>query len=281
MAGFSSASMHAIGPVMAGRVSGERLGRGMSYWMVGGELGRTIGPILIVSAIGWFSIQGTTWLMVGGWAASLILFFQLRRVSGRPSVHRESLPWRDAVLKMRPFLLALAGLQVVRSFSSVALTTYLPLFLEQQGDSLFWAGASLSILEAAGVIGALVGGSFSDRVGRRRVLAISMVATSGLIVIFLTLSGWWQRAVLPLLGFTSLSMTPVLMAIVQECYPENRALANGVYMALSFVIRSLILVVFGGISDWIGLRSSYLLSSVLLLSGLIILPLFPTKKVCT
>jgi FSR family fosmidomycin resistance protein-like MFS transporter len=97
-------------------------------------------------------------------------------------------------------------------------------------------------------------------------------------LVFLTLSGWWQRAILPLLGFTSLSMTPVLMAIVQECYPENRALANGAYMALSFIIRSLILVVFGGISDWIGLRSSYLLSSALLLSGLVILPLFPVKK---
>ncbi|MGD8865712.1 MAG: MFS transporter [Anaerolineales bacterium] len=277
LAGLSSASIHAIGPVMAGRVSGNRLGRGMSYWMVGGELGRTIGPILIVSAIGWFSIRGVAWLMVGGWAASFVLLLQLRSVPGRPSVDQEALPWREAILKMRPFLFALAGLQVVRSFSSVALTTYLPLFLEQQGSSLFWAGASLSILEAAGVIGALVGGSFSDRLGRRRVLAISMVATAGLIVIFLILTGWWQRVVLPFLGFASLSMTPVIMAIVQECYPENRALANGVYMALSFLIRSLILVVFGAMSDWIGLTTSYLISSALLLSGLLILPAFPIK----
>jgi FSR family fosmidomycin resistance protein-like MFS transporter len=185
------------------------------------------------------------------------------------------------MLKMRPFLLALAGLQIVRSFSSVALTTYLPLFLEEQGYTLFWAGASLSVLEAAGVIGALVGGSFSDRLGRRRVLAISMLATAVLIVVFLVLSGWWQRAMLPLLGFASLSMTPVIMAIVQECYPENRALANGVYMALSFVIRSIILVVFGAISDWIGLSSTYLLSSALLLSGLLILPAFPIKSEST
>jgi FSR family fosmidomycin resistance protein-like MFS transporter len=72
-------------------------------------------------------------------------------------------------------------------------------------------------------------------------------------------------------------MTPVIMAIVQECYPENRALANGVYMALSFLIRSLILVVFGAMSDWIGLTTSYLISSALLLSGLLILPAFPIK----
>jgi FSR family fosmidomycin resistance protein-like MFS transporter len=57
---------------------------------------------------------------------------------------------------------------------------------------------------------------------------------------------------LPFLGFFSLSTTPVIMAIVQECYPENRSMANGLYMAVSFVIRSILLVVFGGISDAVG-----------------------------
>ncbi|MDF1500145.1 MAG: MFS transporter [Anaerolineales bacterium] len=278
LAGLSSASLHAVGPVMAGRVSGDRLGRGMSYWMVGGELGRTLGPILIVSAIGLFSLRGLVWMMFGGWAASLLLFVQLRKIPVPPLDDRGNLPWKEAIVKMHPFLIALAGLQIVRSFSSVALTTYLPLYLEERGASLFWAGASLSTLEAAGVAGALAGGSFSDRLGRRRILGISMVATSGLIVIFLFLNGWWQRAILPLLGFASLSMTPVIMATVQECYPENRALANGVYMALSFVIRSIILVVFGGISDLIGLKNSYFLSAILLLGGLFFLPAFPIKR---
>ncbi|MEJ2558341.1 MAG: MFS transporter, partial [Anaerolineae bacterium] len=51
VAGFSSACLHAVAPVMAGRLSGQSLGRGMGFWMVGGELGRTLGPIVIVSAI--------------------------------------------------------------------------------------------------------------------------------------------------------------------------------------------------------------------------------------
>jgi FSR family fosmidomycin resistance protein-like MFS transporter len=72
-------------------------------------------------------------------------------------------------------------------------------------------------------------------------------------------------------------MTPVIMAIAQESYPENRALANGAYMALSFVIRSIVLVTFGAVSDRIGLHSSYILSAALLLAGLIFLPLFPKR----
>ena len=36
IAGLSSASLHAIGPVLSGTLAGNKLGRGMSFWMVGG-----------------------------------------------------------------------------------------------------------------------------------------------------------------------------------------------------------------------------------------------------
>lgn len=101
VAGLSSAGIHAIGPVMAGRVSGDRLGRGMSFWMVGGELGRTIGPILVVSAIVWFGLEGTIWLMLGGWGASILLYFRLRGISGKPTDLNQSLPWKDVITQMR------------------------------------------------------------------------------------------------------------------------------------------------------------------------------------
>jgi FSR family fosmidomycin resistance protein-like MFS transporter len=249
----------------------------MSIWMVGGELGRTIGPILIVSVITWRGIENTPWLMLGGWAASILLYIRLRGISGKPLDTTSVSHWRAVLLQMRPFLIALSLLQVVRSFSSVALTTYLPVFLKEGGTSLWWAGASLSILEAAGVVGAMVGGSISDRFGRRRILYIALAVTAGLILIFLYGPSLWRTPLLPLLGFFSLSTTPVIMALVQESYPQNRAMANGVYMALSFLLRSLILVVFGGISDLLGLQSAYLLSAGLLILGLPIIRLFPEK----
>jgi FSR family fosmidomycin resistance protein-like MFS transporter len=279
IAGLSLAGIHCVGPVMAGRVSGDRLGRGMSYWMVGGELGGTIGPILVVSVVGWLGLEGTAWLMPGGWLASLLLYFRLRGVSGKPAELPQGPHWKDVLLQMRPFLVALALLHVVQSFSSVALTTYLPIFMKEGGASLWWAGVALSILQAAGVIGALAGGSISDRLGRRRTLAIALSVTAGLIVAFLYVPGVWQAWLLPFLGFFSLSTTPVIMAIVQECYPENRSMANGLYMAVSFVIRSISLVVFGGISDAVGMTNAFLLSAILLLLGLPILRLFPVCRV--
>ena len=56
--GLSSAVLHAVAPVIAGRLSGKSLGRGMGIWMVGGELGRTLVhwrslPILSSSLTRW------------------------------------------------------------------------------------------------------------------------------------------------------------------------------------------------------------------------------------
>jgi MFS transporter, FSR family, fosmidomycin resistance protein len=64
--GFSSACIHAVGPVMTGNVSGPKLGLGMSLWMVGGEAGRFVGPLVIGTAIPLLTLERTPWLMVGG-----------------------------------------------------------------------------------------------------------------------------------------------------------------------------------------------------------------------
>jgi FSR family fosmidomycin resistance protein-like MFS transporter len=179
---------------------------------------------------------------------------------------------------MRPLLLPLAGIIVARAFMVSALTTYLPTFLSEEGADLWFAGASLSILEAAGVMGALTGGSISDRLGRRWVLGISMLVTPGLMLVFLLLSGWARFPLLLLLGFTSLAVTPVMMALVQESYPENRALANGLYMAISFLLRSGVVVVLGGMGDLFGLRTAFAVSAVVPLVGLPLLLLLPEEQ---
>ena len=100
--GLSSASLHAVAPVIAGNLSGRSLGRGMGFWMVGGEMGRVLGPIVIVTAVGLFGLRGTPWLMTGGLAASAILYLRLRDIPGRPGNARRPTPWRRALQAMKP-----------------------------------------------------------------------------------------------------------------------------------------------------------------------------------
>ena len=81
--GVSSAGLHAVGPVIAGNLSGRSLGRGMGMWMVGGGLGYTVGPLIIVAALGLVKLEGTPWLMAGGILASAVLYVRLRDVSSQ------------------------------------------------------------------------------------------------------------------------------------------------------------------------------------------------------
>jgi FSR family fosmidomycin resistance protein-like MFS transporter len=278
VAGVSSACLHAVAPVMAGRLSGQSLGRGMGFWMVGGELGRTLGPIVIVSAIQLLTLKSTPWLMIAGLLASVILYIRLRDVPGRPPNAGQGLPWRQALHSMGPLLVPLVGIIVVRSFMITALTTYLPTFLSKEGADLWFAGVSLSVLEAAGVAGALLGGSVSDRLGRRRVLLISLLTTTLFMFVFLELNGWARFPALLILGLTALSITPVIMAVVQESFPDNRALANGIYMALNFTIRSGAVVVVGMLGDLFGMRLAFTVSAIFPLLGVPFIFLLPGSR---
>src|SRR5512139_4303067 len=57
LVGMSHASYHAPAPAMIARVSGERVGRGMSFFMTGGELGRALGPLFIVYLVQWVDLE--------------------------------------------------------------------------------------------------------------------------------------------------------------------------------------------------------------------------------
>jgi len=277
LVGISSASLHATGPVIAGGLAGRSLGRGMGFWMVGGELGRTLGPIVIVSAIRLVGLEHTPWLMLAGILASALLYLRLRGVPERPRDARRALPWRRALREMRPLMGPLAGLTIVRAFMVTTLTTFLPTFLSDEGADLWFAGAALSVLEGAGVLGALAGGSVSDRLGRRWVLLASMLATPLLMFVFLAVGGWLRLPLLVMMGFTALSTAPVIMALAQESLPQNRALANGVYMALSFLLRSGVVVLIGSLGDLFGLRTAFIAGAIAPLVGLPILLLLPTE----
>ena len=67
-------------------------------------------------------------------------------------------------------------------------------------------------------------------------------------------AGWLVVPLLLLLGFTALSSTPVMLAMVQDHAGGHPATANGLYMGISFVIGAVIPMLVGGLADLVGLR---------------------------
>jgi len=135
----------------------------------------------------------------------------------------------------------------------------------------------LTIFEVTGVAGVLTAGSLSDYFGRRRVLLISLLGAPISLFLFAWGGGWIRYATLLVTGFTLLSTTPVMLALVQEHAKKSPSAANGLFMMTSFMARSAIVVVVGFIADLIGLRATYFLSALMGLLGVPFILMLPKK----
>ena len=67
MAGLASALFHAPAPAMVAQISGKRVGKGMSWFMAGGELARTVGPLVAVWIVSTWTLEGMFRVVVIGW----------------------------------------------------------------------------------------------------------------------------------------------------------------------------------------------------------------------
>jgi FSR family fosmidomycin resistance protein-like MFS transporter len=262
-AGVSIAAFHAPAPAMIGRLAGEHVGKGMSIFMAGGELGRTLGPVVAIAGVSWFGLEGIWRLAFVGWAVSAILYFRLHTISARPQTAAGA-----ALLTIWPQIRrtfsALIWLVGARVLLLVSLTTYLPLFAhDARGLSLRLSAVSLTILEGAGIVGALFGGTLSDRLGRTRMLLLLLTASPILHLLFVFGPTWAAVPLLIALGLTAISPQPVLLAFVQDGFPEHRALANGIYLSVTFLVRALGIWVVGTLADMIGLQHAFMWSGLL------------------
>jgi FSR family fosmidomycin resistance protein-like MFS transporter len=277
VSGLASACLHSVAPAIISRFSGKQIGRGMSFWMISGELGVMLGPLLITSVISAFSVQAAPWLMIGGMAASIVLAILLKDVQ---FVNPDTIssPLRETRKRIIRVFLPLAGILIMRAFLRAAVETYMPVYLTEKGASLWLAGASLTILEAAGIVGILLAGYFNDRIGPRGVFLISLLGSPLLLYLFLISAGSVQLILLILLGMVSLCMVPVGMAVMQENFPENRSFANGLYLSVLFLANAAAGVIMGGMADAMGTPQAFLWSVFICLMGVPFVFLLPGQK---
>lgn len=278
--GISTAIWHTATPAWVGTVSGERVGKGMSFFMIGGSLAFTLGPLIAIAAVGWWKLEGIWRLLPVAVAASVVLYWQLGKLHlHQTKAQSASGNWSDSWRVLKPIMLLLTGILITQSFMQVAFGTYLPIYISAQGESLWMAGASFSIYELAGAAGTLYVGSASDRFGRRRVLAIASLAAPILMLLFMVTAGWLRIVALIAVGFASLSTNAVLMALVQEFGSQHPATANGLYFAIMFAGRSLIIILVGVIADHFGLQFAFTFSALVGFLALLFVRALPDKQV--
>lgn len=265
--GMSIAAFHAPSPAMIARASGNYVGRGMSLYMAGGELGRTIGPLLASWGLLALTLDKMFPIAIPGWIASIAILIRFR---GIPVHVEKQAGFREVLPAARRLFMPLIAIIFFRSFLITGLGVYLPTLLEGEGASIWKAGTTLAIYQFAGVVGAILGGTISDRLRRKPVLFTVSLLAPIMVFGFLITSGWMTIPILILAGLFGLSAQPITLAIVQDHLPTHRSIGNGLFMALNFICLSTAAIGIGVLGDRVGLRQAFLWTAI---SGLMVSPL--------
>lgn len=278
VSGLASAAFHAPAVAMVGEFGGKKMGRAMAIFMAGGELARTIGPLVITAAIALFTFRGSFVVLVFGVAASIILYFTLDTTRGdaRAKLGNQAAIKPLVKARLRP-LTGLFGYSIIKAIATVPFHFFLVTLLVNKGYSEWYAGFALSILFGAGVIGGFLGGSLSDRIGRKKTLIGVTLATTPLFYLYLWLENGslWVLGVLVIVGMVTMSVRPVNLAQAQEILPEARGPVAGMMLAVGFVSMSLGSIGFGMLADWIGIETAFWIIGALPMIALPFITLLP------
>ena len=275
--GVNIMAFHAPAPAMIAHVAGAKVGRGMSFFMAAGELARSVGPLLVGFGVTEWGMEGLWRLMFFGWLSSAVLFWRLRDVSAKRE--RRKGKSKPMLKRFARVFAPLLGVMLLRNMAASSLGIFMVVYLvDIRGFELTLATGALALYEFSGVGGALMGGTLSDRLGRRKMVAGAATGSALLMLIFVHVEGALMIPLLIGLGFTALSVSPVFLALVQDQLPENRATANGVFMFYAFGVRAINVIMVGALGDALGLQKAFIaaaLISLLCLPVIVTLPATP------
>lgn len=280
LSGIGVAAYHVPAPVLMRKMAHDRVGLGMSIFMLGGEVARFIGPIFVTLVLITWGMEGTLLFLPLGFVASGILYFRFGGVKLAESVkkHEQKANIKASFKEHLPLFVKLGFFIFFMSLMKSALTNFLPMYRTSLGSSLFEGAVSLSIVQFAGAAGSMLSGTLSDKFGRRALLLISAVASPIAMWIFLSVDDTLKIPALLLFGFFIFAPTPVLLALVNEADDKNPAFVNGTFMTINFIIPAAAPILIGTMGDLIGLDVTY---NIIATIGIIAVPaalILPIKK---
>ncbi|MCY0903219.1 MAG: MFS transporter [Firmicutes bacterium] len=228
----------------------KRQGLSLSAFLVGGELGRGLFPVLtswIVVALGLpflFLIAVPTLITVP------FLFKNAPRLDVKKRVSGDRIAWRKHLGPMW-FLIGFASL---RSLMSYGIVTYMPVLWHDRGGALVVGASIVTTVLVVGIVGNLLGGHLADRFGRRPLLIASSVLGAALLPLMVVVGGAWLWVCAGALGIALFSTSPVTVLMGQDIFPENRSLGSGIALGLANGIGAMLVFASGQFVSAIGIH---------------------------
>jgi FSR family fosmidomycin resistance protein-like MFS transporter len=188
----------------------------------------------------------------------------LRRVPAFPQQHGP----RSTLASLRPYAKPLGLLYVIvvlRTLTSLAFATFVPVMMTRRGSSLGEAGSTVALYLFASGVGGFFGGPAADRFGPRRVIAWSLILSTPFLVAAPLLTGWPFVFLLAIGGMFLQSTLPVNVVFGQALAPISAATVSSLMMGFAWGTGGLSVPFVGMIADRVGIAPT--------LAGLALVPL--------
>jgi MFS family permease len=146
----------------------------------------------------------------------------------------------------------LATISVLMEMVFSGVYSYLPLYLvDHHGITPKYAAIVVSLMAGAGIVGAPLGGALSDRLGRKRVMLLSVsLASSLLFAATRAPVGVWLPLLLAAYGISNSARMPTTESLVADVVPpRRRATVLSIYYLMAQETSGIATPLVGGLID--------------------------------
>jgi len=277
--GIGSAIFHPEATRLARQASGGRQGLAQGVFQVGGQAGGSLGPLfaafIIVphgqTSLAWFTLAALLAMALMMWTAGQSIVIRKHIAALKASLS-------ESAASSRPHSRAtvVAGLVILTMlmFSKVAYTesfrSFYTFYLIERFDvSIPTSQIMLFVFLVAQAVGVLVGGIAGDRIGRYRIIWISVLGPLPFTLLLPFADFFWTGVLTVMISLIIASAFASILIYAIELIPERVGLIGGLFYGLNFGLAGIAAAILGALADRIGIESVYWLCAFLPLAGLL------------
>ena len=275
--GIGSSIFHPQATRMARYAAQGRAGLAQGIFQVGGQVGGAVAPLaaaLIIVPFGQASLAGFA-------VAPILAMVLLFRIASQHDRLREAFHTAAQAARSRAttaltpsqvrlglailVLLMASKLAYLESFRSF----YTFYVIETFGVSIAQSQVLLFVIFISSAIGVLIGGMVGDRIGRHRIIWISILGPLPLTLLLPHVGLAGTVALTVLINLIMASAFASIMLYAMDLMPGRIGLIGGVFYGLNFALGGLAAALLGALADRIGLHEVYVICSFLPVIGLV------------
>jgi FSR family fosmidomycin resistance protein-like MFS transporter len=272
--GAGSAIFHPESSRIARLASGGRHGLAQSIFQVGGNGGSAMGPLLAAwiiipqgqSSLAWFAIAAVIAIAV---LARVGAWYKRQHID-RPKAQPAAAPSPVSAARVRSSIVVLVLLIFSKYFYVASITSYFSFYLiERFHVSVRSAQVHLFVFLLAMALGTLFGGPLGDRIGRKRVIWVSILGIAPFTLMLPYVDLMWVGILTFIIGLILSSAFSAIVVFAQELMPGNVGAVSGLFFGFAFGIGGIGAAVLGGLADSHGIEFVYRICAYLPLLGMV------------